>query len=169
MSHTTWEESAVLIFRALIGDLDSGNYTYSDERLMDVLIVSAHFVTAELSFTETYVVDVPDQTITPDPVNDEDFINFVTLKAACIIDRGNARIAAATDGINAKCGPVGMTVNGRMQSYVSLLQNGYCAEYAKASIQYSIGNASYIRAVLSPFISSTFDPTIYSPNTNNRR
>lgn len=158
----SWQDTALPMLRALIFDLDCTDYAYSDNRLLDVLIVAAYMIESEIDFVTAYTINISGGSITPDPEEDTEFIYFLTLKASCMIDMGNARLAAMMDHINAKCGPVSMSVSGRMGAFALLIDKGYCATYADAVLQHSFGNGNYIRSIMSPFTNSTFDPTLYN-------
>lgn len=153
----SWQDDALLIFRNLIWD-NSDEYTYTDSRLEEVLMVAAKLILSEVRFSTTYVVDVNTYSISPDPSDDNDFIYFMTLKAACMVDRGNARIAAMRSGLSAKCGPVTMQTSGHMDAFISLINNGYCKTYEDAKFEFALGNTGHIKAILSPFINTSFDP-----------
>lgn len=163
----SWQDDAILMLRVLIGDNDSP-VTYGDARLEEILIVAAKYVNKDAKFANTYTVDVNTISISPDPSTDDDFINFLVLKSACIVDNGNARLAAAKSGIEAKCGPAQIKTLNHFQAFNDLLNNGYCKTYEKSLFEYKVGNSSYIRAVLSPFVNSNFDPAIYNSYTNSK-
>jgi len=83
-----WQETMVTMVRVLINDLDSSNYTYSNERLEQTILVSAQYVASAADFQNAYVVDLGQFTLIPDPTDDpadNDYINLVCLKAACLI------------------------------------------------------------------------------------
>ena len=145
----------VMILRTLISDV-SDDPTYSDSRLLDIFMVAAYQVNAELGLS--YTVDLDSNTITPSMLADDDFINLATLKAACIIDRGSMRLASAIDGVEAVCGPAKLKVSARMQGFATLIDKGYCAAYKEAVKQYKFGNAGFAKGILSPFVNSSFFP-----------
>ena len=55
-----------IIVRTWINDL-SDTPTYEDDRLQQVLVVSAQYVNREINFTNDYEVNLTNLTITPDP------------------------------------------------------------------------------------------------------
>ena len=150
-----WQENSNLILRNLIWD-NVDPVAYTDSRLNDVLIVAAYQIVAENKFLVSYTVDVDAVTITPDPINDVDFIYLMTLKAACMIDRGSLRLAAAINGIEARCGPAVMKVVKRMDGFSTLIDKGYCGVYEEARLQYGFGNLNFASAILSPFVNDDF-------------
>ena len=87
-----WQAEFITLLRVLIDDLSSPQ-TYNDKRLTQVLAVAAQLVTNELNFPSKFRVDIQALTIEPSPVDrestrDENFINLVCIKAACLIYRG---------------------------------------------------------------------------------
>lgn len=106
-----WEYEVIEGTRIILGDLDSP-FTYADERLERIAIVSAVQVINEMDFDNTYVVDVSKCSITPDPadltvVNPKDniFMALVSLKAACLIVNADLKKYATLGGLMVKDGP----------------------------------------------------------------
>lgn len=155
-----WYTQMIPVFRILIDDLDSSEY--SDERVQDILAAAATFVTqeTELGF-DSYTATASPALISPDPTTTTDgqvFSNFVILKAACIIDKSNMRKRALISGIEAKCGPAVMKTLRHSDGLMAMLQEGYCKTYEETKTQYVLGNVDFCRAVLSPFVNEEFDP-----------
>lgn len=157
-----WQDEMIPMLRALINDWEP-THEYSDARLESLLCVAAHYSISDVSFETTYTISVSDTSISPDPTTDNDttFINLVVLKAACIIDKGNMRLAAMTAGLKATCGPAVMDTLSRMPGFSTLIDKGYCASYEELSKQIAFGDTRLIRAIMSPFTNSNFDPSIY--------
>ena len=61
-----WTSDLVIVFRSIIGDLDSSKFT--DSRLQQILAVAAYSVNNDADFSTTYTVDVSNSTISPDPI-----------------------------------------------------------------------------------------------------
>jgi hypothetical protein len=158
-----WQNLYIIVLRILIDD-NSDEPTYTDSRLEDVLVVAASQV-AEEARISTYTIDITPPEITPTPIADDTFRNLVTLKAACIIDRGNLRHAAMVSGLEARCGPAIMRTNKRVDGFKILIEQGYCKAYDEALRQYIFGNVSFARGILSPFINSDFFPEYYAPDS----
>lgn len=151
------------MLRVLINDIDITNLTYSDDRLEELLVVSARYVQQDITFTTTYTISVSDVTITPDPVDNEAFGNFVVLKAACLTDWSTYRQKALIAGVRARCGPTSLDVLGEhLAGFQTLLDKGPCAAYEDMKMKYQFGNPRAIRAILSPFRGNNFDPTYLS-------
>lgn len=157
----SWILEIPIIVRTWINDWEDVP-TYSDDRLQQVIVVAGQYVTREINLDTQYSCDVINLTITPDPSlaqsRDEAFISFTSLKAACMLDQSTFRTKAATEGIRAGLGAANIAVGGNLKGYQTILETGPCKMYEKLRMEYEIGNANGIKAVLSPFVGNNFDP-----------
>lgn len=153
-----WYPSWLIGLRVLINDL-STTQEFSDDRLRQVLIVAAYQVNVEIDLDTDYNVDIVAQTIDPDPISDDIYSNFVILKAACILDHGKFRTRAALSGLRAKCGPVEMQTTAHLEGFKNLIDFGPCKTYEILRNEFEFSGTSHIKAILSPFINTTFDPS----------
>lgn len=156
----SWNLEIPIMVRTLINDL-SDDPTYSDERIQQAIVVAAKYVKFDVTLENEYTIDVTNPDITPDPTvgNDDIFITLVSLKAACIIDQSTLRTKSATEGIRAALGPANISVAGSLSGIKTILEKGPCASYDHLANSWNIREASYIRAVLSPFVGNNFDPS----------
>ena len=102
-----WQSEMVRIVRHLINDLDSTNYSFTDDRLEELILVASQLVLTTLDFTNEYTVDVDALTLNPDPTTgtkDDSFINLVSLKAACVVLGSEVR-SNALNSISLRDGP----------------------------------------------------------------
>jgi hypothetical protein len=152
-----WQTELVEFLRVLVND--TGSVSYTSDRLTKVLLVAGIQVLQELDFQYDYVVNVSASTITPDPcsasIRDDAFINLVCLKAACIVERGDAAIAAK-QGIYVKDGSSAIDLRGSLQGKLKLIEKGWCAVYDEAKLQHQLNNSGAYSgvpgaAVLTPF------------------
>ena len=151
-----WEDTMVLMLRALLNDLDSGNYTYTDARLQQMLCVGAYNVQAEAVFTNTYVIDIVNSTMTPDPVaeGDSDFVVLTVYKTACIMV-GSEIKTQANNAIAIKDGPSSIDLRG-IATQLGSVKDNYCTAYAELLNKYRYenganGSMSIGQAVLGPY------------------
>lgn len=161
-----WNIEIPIIVRTLINDLND-QPTYSDERLLQVVAVAAKYVQFDVVLENQYSVNVVEPSISPDPTetNDSIFISLVALKSACIIDQSALRTRAAMEGIRAALGPALLSVNGAVGGLVAVLDKGPCASYDELTSHWDVGQATAIRAILSPFVGNKFDPrSLFSDN-----
>ncbi len=160
-----WQDETIPLLRILIDDFDPATYTFSDQRLDQTLIAAAQYINMDIEFDVTYTITTSTLTISPDPADvtvDQVFMNFMVLKAACIIDVSSARTAAMTAGLEAKCGPAVMRTLRRMDGFGTLLDKGSCALYDEAKLQHQFGNVKWIKGILSPFVNSTLFPSLFT-------
>jgi hypothetical protein len=157
----SWQLEIPIIVRSLINDLGD-NPTYSDERIQQLIVVSAQYVTREVNLHNEYNINIINPDIIPDPTllenKDLDFISFIGLKSACLLDQSSLRTRAASEGVKAGLGPATISI-GQNGSYQFLLLNGPCKTYEDFRIDYEIGNTSLLRGILSPFVGNNFDPS----------
>lgn len=154
----TWQDIAIPIVRILVNDYNDASYDYNDDRLTQTLVVAAYLIDQEIDFSTSYTINVPLETISPDPSSDTAFINFMSLKAACIIDQSTFRTKATIAGLKAKLGPAVLETVEHLKGFKELLTTGPCAAYEALKDDYIFGNAQVVEAILSPFISNNFDP-----------
>jgi hypothetical protein len=166
-----WQDTGLMMLRILIGDT-SKTPDYGDQELEELLVVGAMYVKQEIQWTTTYVIDVPGVSITPDPTSTsadgEEFLNFSVLKAACLVDISTFRTKALSAGIEAKCGPVVLKTLEHISGFRELLTKGPCAAYKTLKKEYEFGNIAVCKAILSPFVNNTFDPSSLSVGRDNR-
>lgn len=99
-----WQSEMTIIVRYLVNDPSSTDYT--DLHIQQLILVAAQLVQHEIEFDKTYTVDVDSLSLSPDPTTgtkDNGFINLISLKSACMILKGDAKVAASdafkiTDG-----------------------------------------------------------------------
>lgn len=159
----SWNIEIPIIVRTLINDW-SDSPTYSDDRLLQVIAVSAKYVQFDVVLDNYYTIDVVNPNITPDPtsLNDSIFISLIGLKAACIVDQSTLRTKAAMAGIKAVLGPAALSVTGGLEGIQMILDRGPCGAYDELTSHWDVKEATAIRAILSPFVGNKFDPTSLS-------
>jgi hypothetical protein len=151
-----WNDTMVPMLRLMIGDVDPTNYKYDDDRLEQQLLLAAQLIQGgELDFPNVYVINIPSIELSPDPTEqspqDDAFVNLVTLKAACLLDTVEARIAAE-QGIDISDVGSRIALSGRAGNKIKLLLGGgYCAAYQLAKKEYLMGSLCPGMAVMSPF------------------
>ena len=159
----SWQNEIPLIIRSLINDLDD-NPTYSDSRIQQLSVVAALYVVGDINLSTVYTIDIEGVDISPDPCDSETrdivFIGFVALKAACLLDQSTFRTKAALEGIRTSLGSASLAVGGHLAGYKTLIEVGPCSSYASLSLEHNIGNATAVKAILSPFVGNNFDPSL---------
>lgn len=156
-----WQIEIPIIVRNLINDLDSSP-TYSDDRINQLAAIAARYVLSEVNLNNSYDIDIVNQIISPDPSNpesrDTDFVGFISLKSACLLDQSTFRTKAVNEGVSAALGPARLSVGGNLSGYKTILDTGPCGAYQQLVMDHNIGNINTVRAVLSPFVGNNFDP-----------
>ena len=155
----TWRNEVIPLIRVLISDLDSP-YTYTDRRLEQLAVVSAHIVNGEVPLNRTYTVSIAQRTISPDPtsVSDDAFINLIALKSACLCDWSTYRTEILRSGIKAKLGPATLETMNRLPGFTALISKGPCESYSELKMQWAFGGGNAAKVILSPFVSNEYDP-----------
>ena len=156
----SWSIEIPIIVRTLINDFDETNQTYSDERILQAVVVAGKYVQFDVNLNQTYTINIANPAITPDPteLNDDIFISLVSLKTACIFDQSTLRTKAAMEGIRAALGPAQLSIGGSLAGLKMIIDKGPCAAYDELTSHWDVKEASAIRAVLSPFVGNNFDP-----------
>lgn len=151
-----WQAEFITLLRVLIDDIVLPQ-TYTDKRLTQILAVAAQLVSTELNFSNEFKVDIQALTIEPNPVDkdttrDENFINLVCIKAACLIERGETRRSVG-QGIAIRDGSSSIDLRGSMDGRLKLLEKGWCAVYEDTKLEYQTSRNGTIAgaAIMTPF------------------
>lgn len=149
-----WQDEIPILLRHMIADLDNPP-KYDNNRLEQLILVSAKLVMAEVEFSTTYTVSVYTHSMSPDPTTsspaDDSFINLVVLKAACLMDGAESRTAAGKS-VSFREGPSSFDNRGAAAARLAILKDGWCKAYNDAKFEYENNNSSTAGlAILSPF------------------
>lgn len=143
------------MLRAEINDFESARYT--DERLEKILVVSAFKIYQLAPFVTDYKINVQSISITPDPVeiDDYDFAALVVAQAACMILSGEAR-ESNSSGVLIKDGPSTLDTRDAAKNSIEHAKNA-CDNLKYLMDMYlmlggnGINEVSTVRAVLTPY------------------
>lgn len=144
-----WQSEMTTLLRVLIDDL-SPTPNYSDGRLIQTLAVAAQIVIHDISFfNKHFEVDIQAMSITPDPADrdgqnrDDSFINLVCFKAACVIERSEAR-TSVRQGIAIRDGSSSIDLRGSMDGRLKLIEKGWCSVYDDSKLNYESGRSGAV-------------------------
>ena len=162
-----WQNEMTLIVRHLVNDLDSTNYTFTDDRVEEAVLVSAQLASLEIDFENAYTIDVDSSALSPDPTSssnkDDSFINLVCLKTACLL-LGSEVKTNALSAMAIKDGPSSIDTRGIVAN-LHILHQGMCKNYEDATMQYKL-NGVVGPAVLGPY--SPGSDSVARTNLSNR-
>ena len=127
---------AILKLRYVLNDLDSSNYTYTDARLGQLLLISACYVNDEVG--AGLIIDLAGGTITP--VASAELDSLFVLKAACLLAKAEAK-DLANCSVKIVDGPSTIDVGGAHKAAV-LDASTACEDYQKAKLEYSMRNSN---------------------------
>lgn len=127
----SWQTELTIMVRHIIDDLDSTNYSYTDERIQKTISIAAQLVILDISLPTKYNVDIENSSIVPDPTQTEPkdnvFINLAALKTACLI-LGSEVKTEGRNAISIKDGPSAIDLRG-VASTISFLYENICGKY----------------------------------------
>lgn len=148
----SWQNTIPVMVRYLINDIDSSGYKYTDARIEKTAIIGAQFVSLELDFPNVYTIDIANDTISPDPTNEEtkdnSFINLTALKTACII-LGSELKTEAYNSISVKDAQSAIDLRG-VSSTLAMLYKDLCDKYAAMADDYKFTGETG-QAILGPY------------------
>lgn len=144
----TWQSKIVTYVRGITNDTGPTAIN-TDESLEQLIVISAMIVTEEVDFDNSYIIDVEDVTISPDPSSDVAFINLVSLKTACLLARADQKNHARR-AYNIKDGP--SNIDGRAPAeQITKWADTICSDYDKAKLEYKLGSLQPGQAIIGPY------------------
>lgn len=145
----SWQDDSVALIREQIGDTNCDNYTYPDERLQEVFIISAYNTIQDVGFNTTYSVTISSSTISPDPSTDRFFMSLTALKAACIILFSEYK-TAGNAAVKVVDGPSTIDYTAVAKNLKDMFD--HCTEqYERVKFKYNIGEGASGEVVLTPY------------------
>lgn len=141
-----------LIVRHLVNDLNSSDYTFTDSRIEESVLVSAQLAALEVDFENTYAIEVDSLSLSPDPTDssnkDDSFINIVCLKTAQML-LGSELKTHSLNAISLRDGPSALDLRG-IVSGLKILFDDINKKYDEAKTQYKL-NGVVGQAILGPY------------------
>lgn len=149
----SWQGQMGTIVRHLVNDLDSSNYTYSDDRIETAILVASQLMIMNVDFNNTYDINVESCRLSPDPTDsgtkDNAFITLSCLRAACIIIGSEIR-SESGNAISIKDGPSAIDLRG-VTATLTVLYKDLCEKYENLLLEYRAGNSVAGHAILGPY------------------
>jgi hypothetical protein len=145
-----WQNELVRIVRFLINDVDAVSYT--DDRLEETILVAAQLIHNSVDFSVSYTIDIDQTILSPDPTEgtkDNDFINIVAIKTACIVLGSECKTSAA-QGWRVKDGTSSIDTTASYQSLHQLYKE-LSDQLDSMLMSYQAGNSIGAGAVLTPY------------------
>ena len=147
-----WQNEMALIVRHLVNDLNSSDYTFTDSRIEESVLVSAQLAALEVDFENTYAIEVDSLSLSPDPTDssnkDDSFINIVCLKTAQML-LGSELKTHSLNAISLRDGPSALDLRG-IVSGLKILFDDINKKYDEAKTQYKL-NGVVGQAILGPY------------------
>ena len=147
-----WQNEMTLIVRHLVNDLNSSDYTFTDSRIEESVLVSAQLAALEVDFENTYAIEVDSLSLSPDPTDssnkDDSFINIVCLKTAQML-LGSELKTHSLNAISLRDGPSALDLRG-IVSGLKILFDDINKKYDEAKTQYKL-NGVVGQAILGPY------------------
>jgi hypothetical protein len=159
-----WDSEMVILLRHIIDDVDEP-VKYSDDRLMQLLLISAQYTQNENAFAQTYTISVENTTIKPDPTNarlgtrDEPFINLTILKAACLL-ASSGLLKLSKENLSVKTGPYQFDGRGKLAGRKIAAQT-WCDAYKEAQWEHVTQHGEPGRAIIGPYRTAAYNRGYY--------
>jgi hypothetical protein len=157
-----WQTEMIVILRHMINDIVTP-YKFTDQRLEELILVAAQFAQDDITFKQSYALNFDELSLTPDPTasatRDDSFINLTLLKAACMVDGSNLRMAAG-QAIDIKDGSSSISLRGALAGRLAVYKEGWCKDYTQSKFEFEAGNVGAAGAiVLSPYRTNSGYPS----------
>jgi hypothetical protein len=155
-----WQSTMITLLRSMIFDMTEP-YTYTDERLEEILVAAAVPVNSEVTFANTYTVNLNTYDISPDPVSGTSEIAFQVLvcrKAAYMITFGEAK-QGMLKSVSFKDGPSSIDTRDSAKGKLELA-NQAKEDYERARTNYLVGDGMRGKGIVTPFNIGVVDSTV---------
>ena len=146
-----WQPEATRIIRYLLDDIDSPQL-YSDARLEESFLIIAQMIQNDITFTQTYNIDVDQVILSPDPTEDPKdiaFLNLTCLKTVCMIASAELK-KAAREAINIRDHTISVDMKGVFEAK-KVFAKQMCENYDEARLAFEAGDMLVGSAIIGPY------------------
>ena len=152
-----WQNELTLILRHIIGDLDPDNYSFTDSRLEESLLVAAQLIHNEMEFNIIYTIEVDNAILSPDPTltstgysdKDDDFIALCCLRAGLLLTASQLR-TYSLKAISIRDGASSLDMRGVVQG-LKMVHDDLSKKYEDVKLSYQTGKLGLGKVILSPY------------------
>jgi hypothetical protein len=147
-----WDSEMVILLRHVIDDLDEP-VKYTDDRLMQLILVAGQYAQSENIFDNEYAISAENLTLKPDPTSiatrDDAFVNLTVLRAACFLaSSGLLKVSKQT--IFAKEATYQFDGRGKPAAR-KIAVDTWCEAYKDAQWEHSLRQRDPGRAIIGPY------------------
>jgi hypothetical protein len=153
----SWQTEMTTIVRHIIGDLDSSNYTFSNSRIEESIVVAAQLIHNEMEFLVDYNIEVDNGLLSPDPTTtpvapsnkDDDFIALCCMRSSLLLTNSLLR-TYAMKAISIRDGSSSLDMRG-VVSGLKMVNDDITAKYEDMKMAYQTGKLGLGKVILSPY------------------
>ena len=153
----SWQNEMTIIVRHIIGDLDSENYTFSDSRIEESIVVAAQLIHNEMEFFVDYTIEVDQRSLTPDPTTtavspsnkDDDFIALCCLRSGLLLTNSLLR-TYALKAFSIRDGSSAIDMRGVVAG-LKIVNDDLTAKYQDIKLSYEMGKYGFGKSILGPY------------------
>ena len=153
----SWNNEMVIIVRHIIGDLDPDNYSFSDSRIEESILVAAQLIHNEMEFIIDYNIEVDNGSLSPDPTTiavgtsnkDDDFIALCCLRSGLLLTNSLLR-TYALKSFSIRDGASSLDMRGVVAG-LKIVNDDLTRKYENVKMAYETGKLGLGKVVLSPY------------------
>lgn len=152
-----WQNEMTIIVRHIIGDIDSTNYTFTDARIEEAILVAAQLFMNEVDVSIVYQIDVDNGIMNPDPTTtptanawrDDDFIALVCLRCGLLLTSSLMR-TYSLKAISIRDGASSIDTRGIVAG-LQQVYNALFKQYDEVKLAYQAGKIGWGKGILGPY------------------
>jgi hypothetical protein len=153
----SWQTEMTTIVRHIIGDLDSSNYTFSNSRIEESIVVAAQLIHNEMEFVVDYTIEVNGVSLSPDPTTtpvlpsnkDDDFIALCCLRSGLLLTNSLLR-TYALKAFSIRDGSSAIDMRGVVAG-LKMVNDDLTKKYEDVKLAYQTGKLGFGKSILSPY------------------
>jgi hypothetical protein len=152
-----WQNELTIIVRHIIGDLDPDNYSFSDNRIEESILVAAQLIHNEMEFVIDYNIEVDNGLLSPDPTTtpvatsnkDDDFIALCCMRSSLLLTNSLLR-TYAMKAISIRDGASSLDMRGVVAG-LKMVNDDLTKKYEAIKMSYETGKLGLGKVILSPY------------------
>jgi hypothetical protein len=148
-----WQNEMVIIVRHIVDDLDPLNYSFTDSRLEESILVASQLIHNEMEFSIDYMIEVDNGLLSPDPTltspKDDDFIALCCMRAAVMLMTSMIK-TYSLKSISIRDGASSIDTTGIVQG-LSQVYKDITTKYEDMKLAYQTGKLGFGKSIVGPY------------------